>query len=82
MKFSFFKTLVLAIVNAKGHAGKPIGHELAVLHRELRSMAISGALTPGSRVCAAATTRSGSSWTQARAAKRSRASQLKTLLRG
>lgn len=35
MKFSFFKTLALAIVNAKGSTGKPVGHELAVLHREL-----------------------------------------------
>ena len=35
MKFSFFKALAVAIISAKGKAGKPVGHELAVVHREL-----------------------------------------------
>lgn len=33
MKFSFFKALAVAIFSAKGK--KPVGHELAVLHRQL-----------------------------------------------
>jgi hypothetical protein len=35
MKFSFFKALAVAIVKAKGNTGKPVGHELDLLHREL-----------------------------------------------
>ena len=35
MKFSFFKALAVAIFSGQGRTGKPVGHELDVLHRKL-----------------------------------------------
>ncbi len=35
MKFSFFKALAIAIIKGQRPTGKPIGHELHLLHRKL-----------------------------------------------